>query len=139
MAYNADSIQVRDFRTAARMTPGMYIGADGQDATFNCFLEILNNACDEAQRQGVCERSPEPGHAQDSFEYSYRDLSVRDKTVQKNHKKRIKNEEREKYKKNANHADKHRISKKLLPVERPPLIFIFHIFFPYMQKSQNND
>ena len=26
----------------------MYIGADGQDAMFNCFLEILNNACDEA-------------------------------------------------------------------------------------------
>ena len=48
MAYNADSIQVRDFRTAARSTPGMYIGADGQDAMFNCFLEILNNACDEA-------------------------------------------------------------------------------------------
>ena len=48
MAYNAESIQVRDFRTAARATPGMYIGADGQDATFNCFLEILNNACDEA-------------------------------------------------------------------------------------------
>lgn len=48
MAYNAESIQVRDFRTAARTTPGMYIGADGQDATFNCFLEILNNACDEA-------------------------------------------------------------------------------------------
>lgn len=48
MAYNADSIQIRDFRTAARATPGMYIGADGQDATFNCFLEILNNACDEA-------------------------------------------------------------------------------------------
>ena len=48
MAYDANSIQVRDFRTAARMTPGMYIGADGQDATFNCFLEILNNACDEA-------------------------------------------------------------------------------------------
>lgn len=48
MAYDANSIQVRDFRTAARTTPGMYIGADGQDATFNCFLEILNNACDEA-------------------------------------------------------------------------------------------
>lgn len=48
MAYNADSIQIRDFRTAARATPGMYIGADGQDAMFNCFLEILNNACDEA-------------------------------------------------------------------------------------------
>ena len=48
MAYNADSIQIRDFRTAARSTPGMYIGADGQDATFNCFLEILNNSCDEA-------------------------------------------------------------------------------------------
>ena len=48
MAYNADSIQIRDFRTAARTTPGMYIGADGQDAMFNCFLEILNNACDEA-------------------------------------------------------------------------------------------
>ena len=41
MAYNAESIQVRDFRTAARSTPGMYIGADGQDAMFNCFLEIL--------------------------------------------------------------------------------------------------
>lgn len=48
MAYNADSIKVRDFRTACRATPGMYLGADGQDATFNCFLEILNNACDEA-------------------------------------------------------------------------------------------
>ncbi len=48
MAYNAESIQIRDFRTAARSTPGMYIGADGQDAMFNCFLEILNNACDEA-------------------------------------------------------------------------------------------
>lgn len=48
MAYDANSIQIRDFRTAARSTPGMYIGADGQDATFNCFLEILNNSCDEA-------------------------------------------------------------------------------------------
>ena len=48
MSYDADSIQVRDFRTAARQTPGMYIGADGQDAVFNCFLEILNNSCDEA-------------------------------------------------------------------------------------------
>ena len=48
MAYDANSIQVRDFRTACRTTPGMYIGADGQDATFNCFLEILNNSCDEA-------------------------------------------------------------------------------------------
>lgn len=48
MAYNADSIKVRDFRTACRATPGMYLGADGQEATFNCFLEILNNACDEA-------------------------------------------------------------------------------------------
>ena len=48
MSYDANSIQVRDFRTAARTTPGMYIGADGQDAVFNCFLEILNNACDEA-------------------------------------------------------------------------------------------
>ena len=26
----------------------MYIGTDGQDAAFNCFLEVLNNACDEA-------------------------------------------------------------------------------------------
>ena len=48
MAYNADSIKVRDFRTACRATPGMYLGADGQDAVFNCFLEILNNSCDEA-------------------------------------------------------------------------------------------
>ena len=48
MAYDANSIQTRDFRTAARTTPGMYIGADGQDAVFNCFLEILNNSCDEA-------------------------------------------------------------------------------------------
>lgn len=48
MAYDANSIQVRDFRSAARSSPGLYLGADGQDATFNCFLEILNNACDEA-------------------------------------------------------------------------------------------
>ena len=48
MAYDANSIKVRDFRTAARVTPGMFIGADGIDATFNCFLEILNNSCDEA-------------------------------------------------------------------------------------------
>lgn len=48
MAYDANSIKVRDFRTACRVSPGMYLGADGQDATFNCFLEILNNACDEA-------------------------------------------------------------------------------------------
>ena len=48
MAYNADSIQIKDFRSACRTTPGMYLGADGTDATFNCFLEILNNACDEA-------------------------------------------------------------------------------------------
>ena len=46
--YDASSIQVRDFRTACRSTPGMYIGADGPDAAYNCFLEILNNACDEA-------------------------------------------------------------------------------------------
>ena len=48
MAYDANSIKVRDFRTAARTTPGMFIGADGVDATFNCFLEVLNNSCDEA-------------------------------------------------------------------------------------------
>lgn len=48
MSYNADSIKIRDFRTACRTTPGMYLGADGQDAIFNCFLEILNNSCDEA-------------------------------------------------------------------------------------------
>lgn len=46
--YNADSIKIRSFREAARATPGMYIGTDGQDAAFNCFLEVLNNACDEA-------------------------------------------------------------------------------------------
>lgn len=46
--YDANSIQVKSFREAARSTPGMYLGADGQDAAFNCFLEILNNACDEA-------------------------------------------------------------------------------------------
>ena len=48
MSYNADSIQIKDFRNACRSTPGMYIGTDGQDAAFNCFLEALNNACDEA-------------------------------------------------------------------------------------------
>lgn len=48
MSYNADSIQIKDFRSACRSTPGMYIGTDGQDAAFNCFLEVLNNACDEA-------------------------------------------------------------------------------------------
>ena len=48
MSYNADSIQIKDFRAACRSTPGMYIGTDGEDAAFNCFLEVLNNACDEA-------------------------------------------------------------------------------------------
>ena len=48
MSYDANSIQVRDFRTACRSTPGMYLGATAQDAAFNCFLEVLNNACDEA-------------------------------------------------------------------------------------------
>lgn len=48
MSYTADSIQIKDFRSACRSTPGMYIGTDGQDAAFNCFLEVLNNACDEA-------------------------------------------------------------------------------------------
>lgn len=48
MSYNANSIKIRSFREAARATPGMYIGTDGQDAAFNCFLEVLNNSCDEA-------------------------------------------------------------------------------------------
>ena len=48
MSYTADSIQIKDFRSACRSMPGMYIGTDGQDAAFNCFLEVLNNACDEA-------------------------------------------------------------------------------------------
>lgn len=48
MSYDANSIQIRDFRTACRATPGMYLGASGQDAAFNCFLEVLNNSCDEA-------------------------------------------------------------------------------------------
>lgn len=48
MSYTADSIQVKNFREACRSMPGMYIGTDGQDAAFNCFLEVLNNACDEA-------------------------------------------------------------------------------------------
>lgn len=48
MAYDANSIQIKDFRSACRSTPGMYIGTDGQDAAFNCFLEVLNNAADEA-------------------------------------------------------------------------------------------
>lgn len=48
MSYDANSIQIRDFRTACRSTPGMYLGATAQDAAFNCFLEVLNNACDEA-------------------------------------------------------------------------------------------
>lgn len=48
MSYDANSIKVRNFREACRAQPSMYLGADKQDATFNCFLEILNNACDEA-------------------------------------------------------------------------------------------
>ena len=48
MSYTADSIQIKNFREACRSMPGMYIGTDGQDAAFNCFLEVLNNACDEA-------------------------------------------------------------------------------------------
>ena len=48
MAYNADSIKIKDFREACRSTPAMYLGDDGENGIFNCFLEILNNACDEA-------------------------------------------------------------------------------------------
>lgn len=48
MSYDANSIQIKDFRSACRSTPGMYIGTDGQDAAFNCFLEVLNNSVDEA-------------------------------------------------------------------------------------------
>lgn len=46
--YNADSIEIKSFRDACRSTPGMYLGGDEQDGIFNAFLEILNNACDEA-------------------------------------------------------------------------------------------
>lgn len=46
--YNADSIEIKSFRDACRTTPGMYLGGDQQDGIFNAFLEILNNACDEA-------------------------------------------------------------------------------------------
>lgn len=48
MSYDANSIQVKDFRSACRSLPGMYLGASGTDAVFNAFLEILNNSCDEA-------------------------------------------------------------------------------------------
>ena len=48
MAYDANSIQVRSFKQAVQATPAMYLGAEGQDGIFNCFLEILNNSCDEA-------------------------------------------------------------------------------------------
>jgi DNA gyrase subunit B len=29
MGYDANSIEIRDFRTACRKSPGMYIGTDG--------------------------------------------------------------------------------------------------------------
>ena len=48
MNYNANSIQTKDFRTACRDAPSMYLGDDGQNGIFNSWLEILNNACDEA-------------------------------------------------------------------------------------------
>lgn len=48
MSYDANSIQVKDFRSACRSLPSMYLGASGTDAVFNAFLEILNNSCDEA-------------------------------------------------------------------------------------------
>ena len=48
MAYDAESIKVRDFREACRATPSMYLGDDKENGIFNGFLEILNNSCDEA-------------------------------------------------------------------------------------------
>lgn len=48
MSYDANSIQIKDFRSACRSLPEMYLGASGTDAVFNAFLEILNNSCDEA-------------------------------------------------------------------------------------------
>ena len=54
MSYNADSIKIKDFATACRDTPSMYLGDDRQNGIFNAFLEILNNACDEAiMKRGV--------------------------------------------------------------------------------------
>lgn len=48
MSYDANSIEIRDFREACRATPAMYLGDDRENGIFNCFLEILNNSCDEA-------------------------------------------------------------------------------------------
>lgn len=48
MAYNAESIEIKKFRDACRSTPAMYLGDDRENGIFNCFLEILNNSCDEA-------------------------------------------------------------------------------------------
>lgn len=48
MSYNADSIKIKDFLNACRDTPSMYLGDDRENGIFNAFLELLNNACDEA-------------------------------------------------------------------------------------------
>lgn len=48
MSYDASAIKIKDFRNACRDTPSMYLGDDRQNGIFNAFLEILNNACDEA-------------------------------------------------------------------------------------------
>ena len=48
MGYDAKSIKIKDFATACRDTPSMYLGDDRQNGIFNAFLEILNNSCDEA-------------------------------------------------------------------------------------------
>ena len=48
MSYNANSIKIKDFLNACRDTPSMYLGDDRENGIFNAFLELLNNACDEA-------------------------------------------------------------------------------------------
>ena len=48
MSYDANSIEIKNFVQACRSTPSMYLGDDRHNGIFNCFLEILNNACDEA-------------------------------------------------------------------------------------------
>ena len=48
LSYNADSIKIKDFLNACRDTPSMYLGDDRENGIFNAFLELLNNACDEA-------------------------------------------------------------------------------------------